>query len=158
MLPRVVLRLERGRFRLDRDEGRACSRPSPKPARSDVPRNSERRFHSRTSQRASSAAMPTYRTMVRAQPAASAGQNAKPRLRSAGISRNIGCEGSPYQKVSWAYCAMRSASPVSRHNQIMLSTVMRGSAEISAPIPGLRRATSETATMMIAERIAFRIR
>ena len=33
MLPRVVLRLEWGLFRLDRDEGRACSRPSPKPAR-----------------------------------------------------------------------------------------------------------------------------
>ena len=102
--------------------------------------------------------MPMYSTMVRTQPAASAVQNAKPRLRSAGISRNIGCEGSPYQKVPWAYCAMRSASPVSRHNQIMLSTVMRGSAEISAPMPGLRRATSETATMMIADRIAFRIR
>ena len=33
MLPRVVLRLEWGLFRLDRDEGRACSRPSPNPAR-----------------------------------------------------------------------------------------------------------------------------
>ena len=33
MLPRVVLRLEQGLFSLDRDEGRACSRPSPKPAR-----------------------------------------------------------------------------------------------------------------------------
>ncbi len=33
MLPRVVLHLERGPFRLDRDEGRACSCPSPKQAR-----------------------------------------------------------------------------------------------------------------------------
>ncbi|MBK9999935.1 MAG: hypothetical protein IPO97_02405 [Sphingomonadales bacterium] len=40
---------------------------------------------------------------------------------------------------------------MSRQSQIMLSTATSGSDASNAPSPALRRATSETMTMMIAE-------
>ena len=44
----------------------------------------------------------TYSSTVAAQPTASAGQNATPRLSRAGTIRNIGRLGRTNQKVAWA--------------------------------------------------------
>ena len=54
----------------------------------------------------------------------------------AGISRNIGSDGSTYQKVALAWAAIFSASGLSRHSQIMPSTDTSGSEATSAPKPG----------------------
>src|SRR6185312_10453154 len=72
------------------------------------------------------------------QPAASAAQNGTPRRSRAGIKRNIGSEGSTYQKVAPAWLAIRSGSWVSRHSHIIPITETSGREAISAPPAGDR--------------------
>jgi len=60
-------------------------------------------------------------------------QNEIPCQSIAGIGRNIGNDGSTYQKVASACTAMLAASGFSRQSQIMPSTEIRGSEAISAP-------------------------
>jgi hypothetical protein len=74
------------------------------------------------------------------------------------MARNIGSDGSTFQKVAPACAAIRCGSWVSRHNHIMPSTDTSGSEAISAPKPGDRLATSEIAAMITPESAAFGIR
>ncbi len=77
---------------------------------------------------------------------------------SHGISRNMGREGSTYQKVAWAWSAMLAASGLSRQSQIMPITETSGSEAISAPKPGYRRATVDTTPMSTPEMEHFRMK
>src|SRR4051794_13689990 len=89
-----------------------------------------------------------YRAMVRTQLAASVGQKPTPARSMPGSTRNIGRDGRTYQNVDSAWPAIRSASPVSRHSQMIPSNETSGSETINAPNAGLRFATSETTAMI----------
>src|SRR5512139_3885648 len=95
---------------------------------------------------------------VSAQQAASVSQNTMPRRSIAGITRNIGSVGSTYQNVDCACAAIRSASLVSCHSQMMPRIETSGSETIRAPRVGERRATSDTMAMMTPESAALTVR
>src|SRR5688572_15567837 len=79
---------------------------------------------------------------------AKASQNGIPCRSSAGMIRNIGRDGNTNQNVPSAWRAMRSASLVSRHSQMIARIETSGSEAISPPMAGLRRATSDTTMTM----------
>jgi hypothetical protein len=90
----------------------------------------------------------TYSAIVSKQFAPKLVQKPTPALSIAGKARNIGSDGRTYQKVDWAWSAIRAISLVSRHSQRIPSKDTRGSETISAPSDGLRFATSETTAMI----------
>ncbi len=76
----------------------------------------------------------------------------------AGISMNMGSEGITYQNVATICEAIRSLSPVSRHNQITAMIEMSGSDATSAPKAGLRLAISDTAAARMPDSAALIVR
>src|SRR5262245_64142205 len=95
---------------------------------------------------------------VSAQHAASVSQNPIPCRNIAGISKNIGSVGSTNQNVDCARAAMRSTSPVSRHNQRMARIETKGSDKITAQRVGERRANAEQIDMIMPDNAAFMVK
>jgi hypothetical protein len=79
------------------------------------------------------------------------GQKPTPARSIAGRTRNIGSDGSMYQKVDCVRLATRSVSPVSRQSQRIANTDTKGNETISAPKAGLRFATSDTTAMIMPD-------
>ena len=86
----------------------------------------------------------------------SASQKPNPALKSAGMIRNIGNDGATCHKVARAWLANRMGSWVSRHSQIIPRTKINGSEAINAPMPALRRATSDAKAIRMPEIAALR--
>lgn len=92
-----------------------------------------------------------YKATVSAHPAVNANQNGMPWRSSAGMSKNIGRDGSTYQNVAPECAAMFPASGRSRQSQIMPRTDTRGRDATSAPMPGYRLASVDISAIRTPE-------
>jgi hypothetical protein len=103
----------------------------------------------------SSHTVPEYKTIVKTHEAPSDTQNDDPCRNIVGSSKNMGRDGSTNQNVDCACAAIRSLSPVSRHNHMIARTETRGSDAMSPPMAGLRLAVSETTRTRMPESAAL---